>query len=203
MILTVLLNNLRFIFNVFVTAKHQFIHVMTSMFDFLITELIDKTRMKNNKNFVIMTFWGKTDIKSLLFTLQCSHCKKTEHEKLNCFVKHFHKKKKFNAACAVNKKKKDKKNKSSLSKFSDDFKLTFKASDSDNVITLSFMFSVSSHSSDVWIVNTETSDHLCFTWNFFLIYEFITRSLKMTNESAQIIEKDTVSLCLVCSDSSV
>jgi hypothetical protein len=51
-ILTVLLNNLEFTFNVFVMTKHQFIHITTSTFDFLAAELIDEARMKNNKSFI-------------------------------------------------------------------------------------------------------------------------------------------------------
>jgi len=95
-ILTVLLNNLEFTFNVFVMAKRQFIRVTTSTFDFLVAELIDEARMKNNKSFVAMTFHGKPKSVSLL--LQCLHCKKTDHEKHMCFVKYPHKKKKLNAA---------------------------------------------------------------------------------------------------------
>ena len=55
----------------------------------------------------------------------------------------------------------------------------------------------------LWIVDTEASDHLCSTHKFFLIYEPISRSLKTANEPAQIIEKNMVSLCLVCSDSGI
>jgi len=95
-ILTVLLNNLEFTFNVFVTAKRQFIHVTTSTFDFLIAELIDETRMKNNESFVAMAFCGKSKLTSS--PLQCLHCKKTDHEKPMCFVKYPHKKKKLDAA---------------------------------------------------------------------------------------------------------
>jgi len=95
-ILTVLFNNLEFTFNVFVMAKHQFICVTTSTFDFLVAELIDEARMKNNKSFVVMNFCDKSKLTSL--SLQCSHCKKTDHEKHMCFVKYPHKKKKLNAA---------------------------------------------------------------------------------------------------------
>ncbi len=95
-ILTVLFNNLEFTFNAFVMAKHQFICVTTSTFNFLTVELIDEARMKNNKSFVVMTFHGKS--KLMLSLLQCSHCKKTNHEKLMCFVKYLHKKKKLDAA---------------------------------------------------------------------------------------------------------
>jgi len=93
-ILTVLLNNLEFTFNVFVTAKCQFICVTTSTFNFLTVELIDEARMKNNKSFVAMAFCDK----SKLLSLQCSHCKKTDYEKPMCFVKYSYKKKKLNAA---------------------------------------------------------------------------------------------------------
>jgi hypothetical protein len=55
-ILTVLLNNLEFTFNVFVTAKHQFIHVTTFTFNFLAAELIDEARMKNNKSLLQWPF---------------------------------------------------------------------------------------------------------------------------------------------------
>jgi len=44
---------------------------------------------------------------------------------------------------------------------------------------------------------------LCSTRKFFFIYEPISRSLKTVNEPAQIIEKNMVSLCLVCSDSGI
>jgi len=95
-ILTVLLNNLEFTFNVFVTAKRQFIHVTTFTFDFLAAELIDEARMKNNKSFIAMAFCGKSKLTSS--SLQCSHCKKTDHEEHMCFVKYPHKRKKFDAA---------------------------------------------------------------------------------------------------------
>jgi len=95
-ILTVLLNNLEFTFNVFVMAKCQFIHVTTSTFDFLTAELIDEARMKINKSFIAMAFHDKSKLTLLL--LQCLHCKKTDHEKPMCFVKYPHKKKKLNAA---------------------------------------------------------------------------------------------------------
>ncbi len=95
-ILTVLLNNLEFTFNAFVMAKCQFICVTTFTFDFLVAELIDKARMKNNKSSVAMTFCDKP--KSALLSLQCLHCKKTDHEKPMCFAKYPHKKKKLNAA---------------------------------------------------------------------------------------------------------
>ena len=94
-ILTVLFNNLEFTFNVFVMTKHQFIHVTTFTFDFLTAELIDEARMKNNKSFVAMAFCDKS---KLSLSLQCLHCKKTDHEKPMCFVKYPHKKKKLNAA---------------------------------------------------------------------------------------------------------
>jgi hypothetical protein len=134
--------------------------------------------------------------------LQCLHCKKTDHEKLMCFVKYPHKKKKLDAAWAVKKK-----SKSLLSdKFSDRFfnnvKSTFNKTD-DNVTMLSFMSVIESHLMSVWIVNTEASDHLCFIHKFFLIYEPISRSLKMVNEPAQIIEKNMISLCLVHSNSDI
>ncbi len=199
-ILTVLLNNLEFTFNVFVTAKHQFIHVTTFTFDFLVAELIDEAKMKNNKSFVVMAFCGKPKLSS---SLQCLHCKKTDHEKPMCFVKYPHKKKKLNAAWAAKKKGKLL---SSSDKFSDKFfnniKSTFDKTD-DNVTTLSFMFVIGLHLMSVWIVDTEASDHLCSTCKFFLIYKPIFRSLKMANKPAQIIEKGMVSLYLVCSDGGI
>ncbi len=98
------------------------------------------------------------------------------------------------------------KSSSSLNKFSDKFfnnvKLTFNKTD-DNVTTLSFMFITELHLISVWIVNTEASDHLCSTCKFFLIYKSIFRSLKMTNEHAQIIKKSMISLCLVHSNSDI
>jgi len=95
-ILTVLFNNLEFTFNAFVMAKCQFIYITTSTFNFLVAELIDEARMKNNKSFIAMAFCDKSKLTSL--PLQCSHCKKTDHEKPMCFVKYSHKKKKLNAA---------------------------------------------------------------------------------------------------------
>jgi len=50
--------------------------------------------MKNNKSSVTMAFCGKSKLSSL----QCLHCKKTDHEKFMCFVKYPHKKKKLDAA---------------------------------------------------------------------------------------------------------
>jgi len=198
-ILTVLFNNLEFTFNVFVMTKHQFICVTTSTFNSLAAELIDEARMKDNKSSVAMAFCGKPKLSLLL---QCSHCKKTDHEEPMCFVKYPHKKKKLDAAWAAKKK-----NKSSLSdkfsgKFSDNVKSTFDKTD-DNVTTLSFMFVIGSHLISVWIVNTEASDHLCSTRKFFLTYKPISRSLKTANEPAQIIEKSMISLCLVHSDGGI
>jgi len=95
-ILTVLLNNLKFTFNAFIMTKRQFIHIITFTFNFLAAELIDEARMKNNKSFIVMIFCDKS--KSVLSSLQCLHCKKTDHEKPMCFVKYPHKKKKLNAA---------------------------------------------------------------------------------------------------------
>ncbi len=77
-------------------AKRQFIHITTSTFNFLAAELIDEARMKNNKSSVAMAFCDKP--KLMLLSLQCSHCKKTDHEKPMCFVKYPHKKKKLNVA---------------------------------------------------------------------------------------------------------
>ncbi len=77
-------------------AKCQFICVTTSTFDFLVAELIDEARMKDNKSFIAMAFCGKSKLTSSL--LQCLHCKKTDHEELMCFVKYPYKKKKLNAA---------------------------------------------------------------------------------------------------------
>ncbi len=44
---------------------------------------------------------------------------------------------------------------------------------------------------------------MCFTHKFFLTYKPISRSLKTVNESAQIIEKSMVSLCLIHFNSSI
>jgi len=199
-ILTVLLNNLEFTFNVFIMIKHQFIHITTFTFNFLAVKLIDKARMKNNKSFIVMTFCDKPKLTSLL--LQCLHCKKTNHEKLMCFIKYSHKKKKLNAAWAVKKKNKLLSSDKFSDKFFNNVKSIFDKTD-DNVTMLSFMFIIESHLMSVWIVDTEASDHLCSTHKFFFIYEPISRSLKTVNESAQIIEKSMVSLCLVHSDSGI
>ncbi len=200
-ILTVLLNNLEFTFNVFVMTKCQFICVTTFTFNSLAVELIDEARMKNNKSSVAMAFCDKPKLSLLL---QCLHCKKTDHEELMCFVKYPHKKKKLNAAWAA--KKKGKLSLLSSDKFLDKFfnnvKSTFNKTD-DNVTTLSFMFVIGSHLMSVWIVDTKASDHLCSTRKFFLIYKPISRSFKTTNEPAQIIEKSMVSLHLVHSDSGI
>ncbi len=199
-ILTVLFNNLEFTFNAFVMTKRQFIHITTFTFDFLTAELIDETRMKNNKSFIVMAFCDKP--KLMLLLLQCLHCKKTDHEKLMCFVKYPYKKKKLNAAWAAKKKGKSLSSDKFSGKFFNNVKLIFNKTD-DNATTLNFMFVIESHLMSVWIVNTEASDHLCSTHKFFLIYEPISRSLKTVNEPAQIIEKGMVSLCLVHSDSDI
>ncbi len=51
--------------------------------------------MKDNKSSVTMAFCDKPKLSLLL---QCSHCKKTDHEEPMCFVKYPHKKKKLDAA---------------------------------------------------------------------------------------------------------
>ncbi len=99
-----------------------------------------------------------------------------------CFAKYPHKKKKLNAAWAAKKKGKSSSDKF-LSKFFNNVKSIFNKTDG-NVTTLSFMFVIGSHLMSVWIVDTEASDHLCSTRKFFLIYEPISRSLKMVNEPA-------------------
>jgi len=201
-ILTVLLNNIEFTFNVFIMAKCQFIHITTFTFDFLVTELIDKTRMKNNKSFIAMTFCDKS--KLTLLSLQCSHCKKTNHEKPMCFVEYPHKKKKLDAVWAVKKKGKSLSSDKFSNKFFNNIKLTLTFNKTgDNVIMLSFMSVIESHLMSVWIVNIKASDHLCSTCKFFLIYKPISRSLKTVNEPAQIIKKSMISLCLVCFDSDI
>lgn len=200
-ILTVLLNNLEFTFNVFVMTKQQFIQVTTSTFNVLTAELIDEMRMKNNKSSVAMVFQGKSNIKltfKSMSSLQCSHCKKSEHEKSMCFIKYFHKKKKFKMS-RVSKQKR----KLLSGKFKFNIKFSDKNDDSDNATTLSFMFTTESHTIDVWLVDTVTTNHLCLTHKFFLTYESIIKCLKMTNEPAQIIEKNTVSLQLVCADGDI
>ncbi len=198
-ILTVLLNNLEFTFNAFVMAKRQFIRVTTSTFNFLVTELIDETRMKNNKSSVVMAFCDKP---KLSLSLQCLHCKKTGHEEPMCFVKYPHKKKKLDAAWAAKKKGKLSSSDKFLNKSFNNVKSTSDKT-GDNVTTLSFMFAIGSHLMGVWIVDTEASDHLCSTRKFFLTYEPISRSLKTVNEPAQIIEKSMVSLHLVHSDGDI
>jgi len=198
-ILTVLLNNLEFTFNAFVMAKRQFIRVTTSTFNFLVTELIDEARMKNNKSSVVMAFCDKP---KLSLSLQCLHCKKTGHEEPMCFVKYPHKKKKLDAAWAAKKKGKLSSSDKFLNKSFNNVKSTSDKT-GDNVTTLSFMFAIGSHLMSVWIVDTEASDHLCSTRKFFLTYEPISRSLKTVNEPAQIIEKSMVSLHLVHSDGDI
>ncbi len=147
-----------------------------------------------------MAFHDKSKLMSLL--LQYLHCKKTDHEKLMCFVKYPHKKKKLDAAWAVKKKSKSLLSDKFSDKFFNNVKSTFNKTD-DNVTMLSFMSVIESHLMSVWIVNTEASDHLCSIHKFFLIYEPISRSLKMINEPAQIIEKNMISLCLVHFDSDI
>jgi len=99
--------------------------------------LIDEARMKDNKSFVAMAFCDKPKLLSLL---QCSHCKKTDHEEPMCFVKYPHKKKKLDAALTAKKKNKS----LSSDKFSSKFKSTSDKTD-DNVTTLSFMSVIESH----------------------------------------------------------
>ena len=108
-----------------------------------------------------------------------------------CFVKYPHKKK---GKLSLSDK--------FLSKFFNNVKSIFNKT-GGNATTLSFMFVIESHLMSVWIVDTEASDHLCFTRKFFLIYEPISRSLKTVNEPAQIIEKGMVSLHLVHSDDGI
>jgi len=130
-ILTVLLNNLGFTFNAFVTAKRQSIRVTTSTFNSLAAELIDEARMKDNKTSVAMAFHGKPKLTSL--SLQCSHCKKTDHEEPMCFAKYPHKKK---GKLLLSDK--------FLSKSFNNVKSTFNKTDG-NATTLSFMSAIGSH----------------------------------------------------------
>ncbi len=91
-------------------------------------------------------------------------------------------------------------------KFSDKFFNNIKSTSDkadDNVTMLSFMFVIELHLMSVWIVNTEASDHLCSTCEFFLTYKPISRSFKTVNEHAQIIEKNMILLCLVYSDDDI
>jgi len=118
-------------------AKRQFICVTTSTFNFLAAELIDEARMKDNKSFIAMAFCDKP---KLSLSLQCLHCKKTDHEEPMCFVKYSHKKKKLDAASAAKKKEKS----LSSDKFSSKFKSTSDKTDG-NVTTLSFMSVIGSH----------------------------------------------------------
>jgi len=114
---------------------------MTFTFDFLTTELIDEARMKNNKSFIAMAFCDKS---KLSLSLQCSHCKKTDHEEPMCFVKYPHKKKKLNTACAAKKKGKLSLSDKFSGKSSNNVKSTFDKT-GDNATTLSFMFVIESH----------------------------------------------------------
>ncbi len=150
-------------------------------------ELIDKSQIDSNKFSVIMTFCNN----NITFFKQCSHCKRISHEELMCWNKYSHKKKKFE------RKKKNEKPKSddnSEDNFSDNFMLnsnstsnsTFKSFSNmkSSASTLSFMSITDQHFLSVWIINTETSDHLCSMWEFFSSYQSVVQSLKMFNESA-------------------
>jgi len=149
---------------------------------------------------------------NITFFKQCFHCKRISHKELMCWNKYSHKKKKFK----MTKKKKNEKPKSDDNfedNFSDNFtsnsnstfNLTFKSSSNtkSSASTLSFMSVISQHSLSVWIINTETLNHLCSMWEFFSSYQPVVQSLKTVNKPAQIIEKNTVSLCLVCFDSDI
>jgi len=103
-----------------------------------------------------MTFHDKSKLTSS--SLQCLHCKKTDHEKLMCFIKYSHKKKKLDAAWAVKKKNKLLSSNKFSDKFFNNIKLIFNKSD-NNVTTLSFMSVIESHLMSVWIVNTEAFNH--------------------------------------------
>jgi len=200
-ILTVLLNNLEFTFNAFVTAKRQFICVTTPTFNSLATELIDEARMEDNKSSVAMAFHGKSKLTASLL-LQCSHCKKAGHEEFMCYTKYPHKRKELDAAWAAKKKGKSLLSDKFSGKSFNNVKSTSDKADG-NATMLSFMFVIGSHPMSVWIVDTEASDHLCSTRESFLTYKPISRSLKTANEHAQIIEKDMISLRLVRPDSDI
>ncbi len=139
---------------------------------------------------------------NITFLKQCSHCKRTGYKKLMCWNKYLHKKKKFE----VTKKKKNEKSDESDDKFSDNF--TLNSNSTLNLTLKSFsntksMSVTDQHPLSVWIINTETSNHLCFMWKFFSSYKSVVQSLKTVNRPAQIIKKSTVLLCLKCSDSDI
>ncbi len=124
------------------------------------------------------------------FFKQCSHCKRMSYEESVCWNKYLHKKKKFKTA----KKKKNEKSDEFSDNFSDNFmwnlNLTFNLifklflNIKSSAFTLNFMSVISQHSLSVWIIDTETSDHLCFMWEFFSSYQSVVQLLKMINESA-------------------
>jgi len=142
-ILTVLLNNLGFTFNAFVTAKRQSIHVTTPTFDSLAAELIDEARMEDNKSSVAMAFRGKPKSSSSS-SLQCSYCKKTGHEESMCYTKYPHKRKENDAAWAAKKKGKSLLSDRFSGKSSNNVKSTSDKA-GGNATTLSFMSAIESH----------------------------------------------------------
>ena len=127
---------------------------------------------------------------NITFLKQCSHCKRMSYKELMCWNKYLHKKKKFETA----KKKKNEKSDEFSDKFSDNFTLnlnltfnsTFKSflNMKSSASTLSFMLITDQYFLSVWIINTETSDHLCSMWEFFSSYQPVVQSLKMINEPA-------------------
>jgi hypothetical protein len=137
-ILTVLLNNLEFTFNVFVMTKRQFICVTTSTFNFLVAELIDEARMKNNKSSCnglcdksndVVHFSVHT-VRRLIMRNPCALS--------NTLIR------RRNSMQQAAKKNKLSSSDKFLSKFFNNVKSTFNKTD-DNVTTLSFMFVIGSH----------------------------------------------------------
>ena len=126
------------------------------------------------------------------------------HKELMCWNKYLHKKKKFE----VTRKKKNEKSKSDdnfMLNSNLTFNLIFKSflNTKSSASTLNFMSITDQHFLSVWIINTETLNHLCSMWEFFSSYQSVVWSLKMVNESAQIIEKNIISLHLVHFDSDI
>ncbi len=124
------------------------------------------------------------------FFKQCFHCKRISYKEPICSNKYLHKKKEFK----VTKKKKNEKSNKFNDNFSDNFTLNLNLTFNSifklflnmkfSASTLSFMLIVSQYSLSVWIIDTKTLDHLCFTWKFFFSYQSIVWLLKMVNEPA-------------------
>ena len=113
---------------------------MTSTFDALITELINKTKM-NDRVSVVMMAKEKQNLISKS-SMMCSHCKKSGHEKSICFLKYSHKKKKFETNKISKQKTKTKNKRSKSFKLSNDKSLV---KFNNDVIILVFMSLAESH----------------------------------------------------------